>query len=176
MTKGNRTNYGLQNISQKTKDPATHTPLNTWSELRCSRRVSCSCSICDTCRVTRVANPVTSHEWGKVRIVITTNGRKVWRYQRGTKEVVNRIRTDNTIAKRIQEKMTNKDLQSIKQKTKNWATHGDCWRIYPIDMWVNISVVICDRYIPYQLTKLYGGDRKLSKWWLHLNHYKTLVQ
>ena len=39
-----------------------------------SGRVSSSCSTSDTRRFTLVTNPVISHEWGKDRIVITTNG------------------------------------------------------------------------------------------------------
>jgi hypothetical protein len=42
----------LQNITQKTKDQATWTPLKTGSELGCSGRVDSSCSTCDTCPVT----------------------------------------------------------------------------------------------------------------------------
>jgi hypothetical protein len=40
------------NITQKTKDRATRTPLKTGGELRCYRRVSSSCSTCDTRRAT----------------------------------------------------------------------------------------------------------------------------
>ena len=39
----------------------------------CSGRVSSCCSTCDTRRVTLVTNPVSSHKWGKNRIMITTN-------------------------------------------------------------------------------------------------------
>jgi hypothetical protein len=39
-----------------------------------SGRVSSSCSTSDTRRFTLVTKPVISHEWGKDRIVITTNG------------------------------------------------------------------------------------------------------
>jgi hypothetical protein len=39
-----RTNNDLQNITQKTKDRATRTPLKTMGELMCSRRVSSFCS------------------------------------------------------------------------------------------------------------------------------------
>jgi hypothetical protein len=49
-------------------------------ELRCSVRVSNSCSTCATCRVTIVTNPVISHEWGKDLIVITTNGTHPWSF------------------------------------------------------------------------------------------------
>ena len=52
MDKGKRINNDLQNITHKTKDQATHTPLKSVGELRCSRRVSSFCSTCDTCRVT----------------------------------------------------------------------------------------------------------------------------
>jgi hypothetical protein len=47
------------------------TPLKTWSELRCSVRVSSSCSTSGTHRVNLVTNPVISHEWGKDREVFT---------------------------------------------------------------------------------------------------------
>jgi hypothetical protein len=66
MAKIKRTN-NLQNTIHKTKDlPGC--------ELECSRRVSSSCSIIGTCRVTQVANPVISHEWGKDRKVSMTSG------------------------------------------------------------------------------------------------------
>jgi hypothetical protein len=38
----------LQNITLKTKDRATGIPLKTGGELRCSRKVSSSCSTCGT--------------------------------------------------------------------------------------------------------------------------------
>ena len=46
----------------KTKDRVTRTLLKTGGELRCSRRVSSSCSTSDTHRVNLVTNPVISHE------------------------------------------------------------------------------------------------------------------
>jgi len=49
-------NY-LQHTTQKTKDRATRTPLNTGGELRCSGRVRCSCSTCGTF-LFYLANPV----------------------------------------------------------------------------------------------------------------------
>jgi hypothetical protein len=48
--------------THKTKDRLTQTPLKTWAELRCSRRVSSSCSTSGTHRVNLVTNPVISHE------------------------------------------------------------------------------------------------------------------
>jgi hypothetical protein len=57
--------------THKTKDQVTRTPLKTWSELRCSVRVSGSCSTSGTRRVNLVTNPVISHEWGKDREVFT---------------------------------------------------------------------------------------------------------
>ena len=48
--------------THKTKDRGTRTPLKTGSELRCSRRLSGSCSTNDTRRVNLVTNPVISHE------------------------------------------------------------------------------------------------------------------
>jgi hypothetical protein len=46
-------------------------PLKTGGELRCSGRVSSSCSS-GTRRVSSVTNPVISHEWGKVESSIVT--------------------------------------------------------------------------------------------------------
>jgi hypothetical protein len=43
-----------------------------------SRRVSTCCSISGTCPVTLVTNAVISHELGKNRFVITTNGTYLW--------------------------------------------------------------------------------------------------
>ena len=57
-----------------TKDRETRTPLKTGGELRCSGRVSNSCSTSDTRRVNLVINPVISHEQGKNREVFTTSG------------------------------------------------------------------------------------------------------
>ena len=73
-----RTNDYLQNITQKTKDRETRTPLKTRGELRYLGNVSSSCSICETQRVTLSTNPAISHEWGQDRIVITTNGSYPW--------------------------------------------------------------------------------------------------
>ena len=58
--KDKRTNNNLQNITQKTKDRATRTPLKPGGELRCTERVNNFCSTCDTRRVT-LTNPVISH-------------------------------------------------------------------------------------------------------------------
>ena len=62
----------------KTKDRVTRTPLKPGGELRCSGRVSSSCSTSCTCRVNLVTNPVRSHEWGKDREVLTTSGTYPW--------------------------------------------------------------------------------------------------
>ena len=51
------------NMSHKTKDRVTRTPLNIGGERMCYGRVSSSFSIRDTRRVTLVTNPVISHEW-----------------------------------------------------------------------------------------------------------------
>ena len=48
--------------------------LKSGGELRCSGRVSSSCSTSDTRRVNLVTNPVTSHEQGKDREMFTTSG------------------------------------------------------------------------------------------------------
>ena len=68
-----RTNNDLQNKSQKTKDRATRTLLKTRDELRCSGRVSISCSTSVTRRVILVTNPVISHEWWKNWEILTTS-------------------------------------------------------------------------------------------------------
>ena len=72
------TNNDLQNIALKTKDRVTETSRKTESELRCSGRVGSDCSTSGTRRVTLVTNPVTNHEWGKGRNVLTTSGTYPW--------------------------------------------------------------------------------------------------
>jgi hypothetical protein len=60
--KDKRTNNDLQqNITQKIKDRATQTPQKIGDGIRCSGRVSSSCSTCGTRRVTLVTNPVRGH-------------------------------------------------------------------------------------------------------------------
>ena len=54
-----RTYNDLPNTTQKNKDRATRTPLNTGGELRCSRRISCSCSIGSTHRVVEMKTTTT---------------------------------------------------------------------------------------------------------------------
>jgi hypothetical protein len=56
-----RTNNDLQNITQKTKDQVTRIPLKTWGELKCSGRVSSSCSTSCTCHVNIVTYPVITY-------------------------------------------------------------------------------------------------------------------
>ena len=51
-------NQRSTNITHKTKDRVTRTPLKTGDELGCPRRVGSSCSTTGTCRVTLVTNPV----------------------------------------------------------------------------------------------------------------------
>jgi len=46
----------------KTKDRVTRTPLKSGGELRCSGRVSSSCSTSDTRHFNLVTNPMISHE------------------------------------------------------------------------------------------------------------------
>ena len=60
--KEKRTNYDLQNTTQKTKDRATGIHLNTGGEHRCSGRVSSSYSTSDNRRVNIVTNQVIIHE------------------------------------------------------------------------------------------------------------------
>jgi len=62
----------------KAKDRVTRTSLKTRGELRCSGRVSSSCSTSDTRRVNLVTNLVISHERGKDREVLTTSGTYPW--------------------------------------------------------------------------------------------------
>ena len=58
-----RTSNDLQNISQKTKDRETGTPLKSEGEPMYSGIVGGSpCSACGTCRIILVTKPVTSHE------------------------------------------------------------------------------------------------------------------
>jgi hypothetical protein len=74
MAKRKRMNNDLQNITQNSKDQAARTPQKNGNELRCSRRLSSSCSTSGTCHVTLIANPVICHEREKDRILIMTNG------------------------------------------------------------------------------------------------------
>jgi len=60
--------------THKTKNRVTRTPLKTVDELRCSGRVSSSCSTSDARRVNLVTNPVISHERGKSGEMFTTSG------------------------------------------------------------------------------------------------------
>ena len=69
--KGKRTNNDLQTNTQKTTDQVTRTTLKTGSKLRCSGRVSSSCSTPGILCVTLVKLPVVSHEWGNDREVLT---------------------------------------------------------------------------------------------------------
>ena len=64
----------------KTQDRGTRTPLKTGGELRCSGRISSSCSISGTCRVNLVTNLVISYERGKDREVFTTSGTYPWSF------------------------------------------------------------------------------------------------
>jgi hypothetical protein len=66
------------NITHKTKDRVTRTPLKTWGELSCSGRLSSSCSTSGTRRVNLVTNPVINNEWGKHREVFTASGTYLW--------------------------------------------------------------------------------------------------
>ena len=72
--KNKRTNNDLQNITDKTKDQVTRTPLNTWAGFRCSGRLSSSCSTSDTRRVNLATNHVINHERRKDQEVFTTSG------------------------------------------------------------------------------------------------------
>jgi hypothetical protein len=76
--KNSTTNHDLQNITHKTKDRVTRTPLKTGGQLRCCVRLSSSCSTSVSRRVNLVTNSVISHEWGKDREVFTTRGTNPW--------------------------------------------------------------------------------------------------
>ena len=52
------TNNDVQNVTKKTKDRATRTPLKTGGELGCSGRVISFCSTSDTRPVNLVTNSV----------------------------------------------------------------------------------------------------------------------
>ena len=54
--------------------------MKTGGELRCSGRVSSSCSTSGTHRVNLVANPIVSRESGKDREVFTTSGTYPWSF------------------------------------------------------------------------------------------------
>ena len=58
--------------THKTKDRVTQTSLKTGGELRCSGRISSSCSTSGTRRVNLATNPAITHEWGKDREVLTS--------------------------------------------------------------------------------------------------------
>jgi hypothetical protein len=64
----------------KTKHRVTRTPLETGGELRCSGKVSSSCSTSGTRRVNLITNPVISREWGKDSEVFTTSGKYPWSF------------------------------------------------------------------------------------------------
>ena len=74
------TNNDIQNITEKTKDRVTRTPLKTGGELMCSGRVSSSCFISDIRRAILVTNLVMNNEWGKDRGVLTTSGTYPWSF------------------------------------------------------------------------------------------------
>ena len=66
--------------THKIKDWVTRTPLKTSGELRCSGKVSSSCSTSGTCHVNLVTILVISHEWGKDWEVFTTSGTYLWSF------------------------------------------------------------------------------------------------
>jgi len=68
--------------THKTKDrrSSNTNPLRTGDELRCSGRVSSSCSTRYTRRIILVTTPVIMHERGKDREVLTTSGRYPWSF------------------------------------------------------------------------------------------------
>ena len=72
--KGQKDKQRSTKHTHKTKDWVTRTPLKTEGELRCSGRVSISCSTSGTRHVNLVPNLVISHEWGKDQEVLKTIG------------------------------------------------------------------------------------------------------
>ena len=66
--------------THKTKDRVTTMQLKTGGELRCSVRVSSSCSTCGTRRFNLVTCPLISNEWGKDREVFTTSETYPWSF------------------------------------------------------------------------------------------------
>jgi len=77
MTKGQTTVY--KTLHRKLKIEQRE-PIKYRGELRCSGRISSSCSTSDTCRVTLVKNPVISLECGNDREVFTTSGTYPWSF------------------------------------------------------------------------------------------------
>ena len=55
----------LQSTIQETQDRETRTPLKTGDDIRCTGRVSSSCSTSTTRHVTLGTHPVLVHDWGK---------------------------------------------------------------------------------------------------------------
>jgi hypothetical protein len=76
-TKGQTTIYKTYTYNWRLSNTI---PLKTGGELRCSGRVSSSCSTCLTHRVNLVTNPVIINEWGKNREVLTTSGTYSWSF------------------------------------------------------------------------------------------------
>jgi hypothetical protein len=78
--KGQKDKQQSTNITHKTKDRVTRTPLKTGGELRCSGRVSSSCSTSDT---RRVNHRVISHGRGKDRELIHSDMVQRSEYDKG---------------------------------------------------------------------------------------------
>ena len=67
-----KTFHRKQKIEQN--EPHLEPVVKRW----CSGRISSYCSSCDNRRVTRVASPVTSYEYGKDRIIITEKKNEIF--------------------------------------------------------------------------------------------------
>ena len=78
--KGQKDKQRSTKHTHKTKDRVTRTPLKAVGELRCSGRVSSSCSTSGTRRVNLFTNPVISCELWKDREVLTTSGTFPWSF------------------------------------------------------------------------------------------------
>ena len=77
---GQKGNHRLTKHTHKTTDRVTRTPLKSGGELRCSGKLSSSCSTSGTCSVNLVTYPVISHEWGQDRVTFTTSGTYAWSF------------------------------------------------------------------------------------------------
>jgi hypothetical protein len=73
-----RCQRGNQDVNQRTTDNTMAKRKRTNNELRCSKRMSSSCSTSGTRRVNLGTNPVINHEWGKDREVFMTSGTYPW--------------------------------------------------------------------------------------------------
>ena len=100
--KGQRYKQRSTKLTYKTKDRVTRTPLKTGGELRCSGRISSSCSTSDTLVLIKLIRKVWRHNWK----IGSCQSRKDRQYK-GQKKRDKRIKNG---------------LQNTTQKTKGRAT------------------------------------------------------